>query len=108
MARYIQSHEGVYINADLVAEFYHDATRDTTYIQYPGEGGWHLFTGDLTNELLKEQEPVEPKTHEIVVGISGATRSEYLCGDCGCGLVKNDKWQTKFCPECGRGVKWDA
>lgn len=57
--------------------------------------------------LLKEQEPVEPKTHEVVVGIFGATRSEYLCGDCGCGLIKNDKWRTKFCPECGRGVKWE-
>lgn len=51
MARYI-SHEDMYINADLVAEFYHDATCDTTYVRYLGEGGWHLFTGDLTKALL--------------------------------------------------------
>lgn len=57
-------------------------------------------------KLLKAKEPVEPKTHEVVVGIYGATRNEYCCGYCGCGLINNNRWRTSFCPECGRAVKW--
>lgn len=57
-------------------------------------------------ELLKEQEPVKPIDHKIPVGIYGAETSEYLCGSCGCGLTYTDRWHTKYCPECGKAVRW--
>ena len=57
--------------------------------------------------LLREQEPVKPEPREIWVGSNGAFVLEWHCGACGCGVMKNDRWQTKFCPECGKAVKWD-
>ena len=54
-------------------------------------------------ELLKEQEPVEPDKPEEV----------WLCGNCG-EIVGWDDWiistddvRHKYCPGCGRKVKWD-
>lgn len=47
--------------------------------------------------LLKEQEPVEPK------------RDSYLnwrCGNCNSTFEKHGG--DKYCPNCGRAVKWDA
>ena len=61
-----------------------------------------------TLELLKTQEPVEPEKREWPYGVYGASKYEYKCGACGCCLVNNEKWQTKYCPECGRAVKWDG
>ena len=66
----------------------------------------HLMRDALS--LLKAQEPVKPKEHEIVVGTYGAEFIESLCGNCGCMLVNNPKWRAKFCPECGKKVKWDG
>ena len=57
--------------------------------------------------LLREQEPVKPEPREIWVGSNGAFLLEWHCGACGCGVMKNDRWQAKFCPECGRKVKWE-
>lgn len=55
-------------------------------------------------ELLKEQEPVIPDKPEEV----------WLCGNCG-EIVGWDDWiistddvRHKYCPGCGRKVKWDA
>ena len=57
-------------------------------------------------ELLKEKEPVEPK----LVGVN-----TWTCSKCGTLLGWEDFSQSglelisyKYCPGCGRKVKWDA
>ena len=55
-------------------------------------------------ELLKEQEAIEPKTEITYNGF----HYDY-CGDCGRLLpVAQDFEKARFCPYCGRKVKWDA
>ena len=48
--------------------------------------------------LLKEQEPVKPIIERTHTGFWP------LCGVCEGALMA----QGKFCPHCGRAVKWDA
>ena len=57
---------------------------------------------------LRTLEFVKPMRRELPFGLYDAARYEYTCGACGCGLMNNERWRTKFCPECGRKVKWDA
>lgn len=58
--------------------------------------------------LLKAQEPVTPEEYTVVVSQYGnAEHKCYRCGACKCGLIRNSKWKQKYCPECGRAVKWD-
>lgn len=57
--------------------------------------------------LLIKQEPVKPTPHMFPIGMYDAMATEYLCGNCGFGLTLNDRWQMKYCPECGRAVKWE-
>lgn len=57
--------------------------------------------------LLKAQEPVAPEEYTVVVSQYGnAEHKCYRCGACKCGLIRNANWQQKYCPECGREVKW--
>ena len=54
-------------------------------------------------KTLKEQEAVEPKTTITYNGF----HYDY-CGDCGRLLpVAQDFEKVKFCPHCGRSVKWN-
>lgn len=54
-------------------------------------------------DLLKAQEPVEPKMMEFVD--KGLTWEKYEVPTCGvCGALLGD---AQFCPVCGREVKWD-
>lgn len=50
---------------------------------------------DEINDLLKEQEPIKP------VRNLGITR----CGNCNYEIDRYDG--VKYCPNCGRAVKWD-
>ena len=50
--------------------------------------------------LLREQEPVEPIKKPGIV-------EPYKCGACGAVLGWESEKQ-KFCPKCGREVKWNA
>lgn len=50
-------------------------------------------------DLLKEQEPVEPR---IQTSGSGVTWWN-VCGNCSTAINPNDK----YCHECGRAVKWE-
>lgn len=52
-------------------------------------------------ELLKEREPIEPKEVKLY------PHTIYACGGCGHMSVGSNDYHAKFCPECGRGVKWD-
>lgn len=59
-------------------------------------------------ELLKEQEPGTPDCVDVCTGFDGTITRQYFCGACGHEIMKNDRWQTKYCPNCGKAVKWDA
>lgn len=52
-------------------------------------------------ELLKEREPVKPKEVKLWY-------TEYACGYCDYKSVgRKDGYKMRFCPCCGRAVKWD-
>ena len=52
--------------------------------------------------LLKEQEPVEPKC------ALGVLPDWYHCGVCGMDMLDTgDGYRPKYCPQCGRAVKWE-
>lgn len=52
-------------------------------------------------DLLKEQEPVTPKE------VSMYPQNQYACGSCGHVSIGTKDYHAKFCPACGRKVKWD-
>lgn len=53
--------------------------------------------------LLREQEPVEPKR------VLGVLPDWYHCGACGVDMLDTgDGYRPKYCPQCGRKVKWNA
>ena len=66
----------------------------------------HETLSHMLDELLEEQEPVK------AVADGG---NSYICNNCGT-VIGWDAWEPggveevkdKFCPECGRPVKWDA
>jgi len=56
--------------------------------------------------LLREQEPVEPFARY------DALRREFDCGVCGFlvgfeNAFDDRRYRAKYCPECGKKVKWD-
>ena len=57
--------------------------------------------------LLQEQEPVEPTAEDEAI------RVKYNCGVCGylvgfVSTIHDDmQYRAKFCPECGKRVKWE-
>lgn len=71
------------------------------------ENRWRFVRVDMIEDaiaLLREQEPVKP-----IVGEYGAR----LCGNCGeqVGAISDSspyiiQIRLKYCPECGRKVKW--
>jgi len=51
--------------------------------------------------LLKEREPVKPKEVKLWY-------TEYACGYCDYKSVgRKDGYKMRFCPCCGRAVKWN-
>ena len=57
-------------------------------------------------KLLKEQEPVPPRKAKRYIEYSDTAVTfpdTYDCGKCGEELPNN----AKYCPGCGRTVKWD-
>lgn len=50
--------------------------------------------------LLREQEPVEPKREDA------GHRIIMLCGACGVPIPTPGGWRYKYCPTCGRRIKW--
>lgn len=51
--------------------------------------------------LLKEQEPVEPKKRDVDYG--NLKSWAWICGVCGGDVI----WGRRYCPDCGRAVKWN-
>ena len=58
---------------------------------------------DEISALLKEQEPIEPKSTPSSGWLE--TKALWFCGACGARISKR---RTRFCQECGRAVKWNA
>lgn len=58
----------------------------------------YMIDGVLMNcsVLLKEQEAVEPNP------VHNSYRW-FACGKCDCSITREDR----FCPRCGRAVKWE-
>lgn len=91
------------VSEKIISDFEHEVSK--AY----GEG-WDyvdLSTEDAKEilELLKEQEAVKP----ILVKLY--PHDVYRCGNCGhcaVGTTVPKTYRPKYCPECGRKVKWDA
>lgn len=65
--------------------------------------GAYVETVIDTIALLKEQEAVEPTTETIHDNILERDRTYDACGNCGFILYP----KPKYCPSCGRLVKWN-
>lgn len=71
-------------------------------IGLPDASSIGAFLRDVA-EMLREQEPVKPKR------VLGAPLDWYQCGVCGADMLDTgDEYRPKYCPQCGKAVKWDA
>lgn len=77
-----------------------DACRDCEYDYKPAPNCWQSLERDVL-ELLKERAPVEPKE------VNMYPHGQYACGFCGHISVGSKDYHAKFCPECGRALKWE-
>ena len=66
-----------------------------------------LLWANVCRDALELLKAVPPDAREVWIGSNGAFHWEYTCGACGCGIMRNDRWKTKYCPQCGKAVKWD-
>ena len=56
---------------------------------------------DDTIALLQEQDAIEP------VPEPADQPAMWFCGKCGDFIADANEYRPKYCPECGRAVKWD-
>lgn len=78
---------------------------DMDIAKLTGESLVHITRETAMNALalLREQEPVKPKR------FLGALPDWYHCGVCGADMLDiGDGYRPKYCPQCGRAVKWDG
>jgi hypothetical protein len=92
------------LKVTATAEFFDDEASEET-VRYVIEQCLEDAGFDVDVALLKEQEAVEPK----FVGVN-----TWTCGECGAALGWEDFTQSglelveyKFCPGCGKAVKWN-
>ena len=72
---------------------------ETIKVNYPPENYSMLCEAlDMAMTILKEQEPVTPLT------VDAWPYTIKVCGNCHSILM----YKSKYCPECGRAVKWDG
>ena len=68
------------------------------------ENMWVFARKDIVGDalaLLREQEPVKPER------VLGALSDWYHCGVCWADMLDTgDGYRPKYCPQCGRAVKW--
>ena len=68
-----------------------------------------LLNIDDALALLKAQEPVAPVRKTFLISAPdeyGTTPSRTVCGACGAWLLTVEP-RAKYCPNCGRAVKWE-
>lgn len=51
-------------------------------------------------DMLQGQEPIAPKLIKMY------PHDIYECGNCGHRSVGSKDYKAKYCPECGRALKW--
>ena len=56
----------------------------------------------ILDDLLKTQKPIVPKLIKMY------PHDIYECGNSGHRSVGNKDYKAKYCPKCGRAVKWDV
>ena len=50
---------------------------------------------------LKKQIPMKPTAM-----VDRYPEGQYECSACRCGLIANNKWKQKYCPNCGQAIDW--
>lgn len=91
-----------------IAEYFRECRNNASFASKAENHFWELQNAaSEAAELLKAQEPVAPEEYTVIVSQYGnAEHKCYRCGACKCGLIRNANWRQKYCPECGRAVKW--
>ena len=64
-------------------------------------------TMEMALALLKVQELVKVKHHDISNADDTTFDDEFWCEGCGI-MWQAEKEEVNFCPGCGKAVKWDA
>lgn len=91
------------------AEYFRECRSNASFASKAENHFWELQNAaNETVELLKEQEPIAPGLEQDVDGIYST------CGKCKTKIWKlfgvefdiNPDAMPKFCPNCGREVKW--
>jgi hypothetical protein len=85
-----------------------DARQIMSWLEGLMEDDWRMYHSDsevqtiakAALDLLKEQEPVKPKTDD-----AWPSRIK-VCGACGTCLFEVGDYKPKYCSECGRMVDW--
>lgn len=55
-------------------------------------------------KLLKTQEHIKPKVTKRKTGFGNVLSYWFNCGDCNKPI---ERLKYRFCPYCGKGIKWD-
>ena len=69
---------------------------DVNYYPF-GAKWWNAEINEELHELLKEQEAVQPKEKAYA----------WRCGKCDEYLTAIENHRIRFCPYCGKAVKWN-
>jgi len=88
---------GLQIERECVSR---DCDRDCGECDLVQDREWLLSVYDDAIELLKEQEPIKPKS-KVRHGENG--QIQHWCGNCMAML----HGKPKYCSNCGRQVKWE-
>lgn len=67
------------------------------------DDGGYYFSKAIEDaiDLLEAQEPIAPKLIKMY------PHDIYECGNCKHRSVGSKDYKAKYCPECGRAVKWE-
>lgn len=71
-----------------------------------GKIAWagYANSADDALSLLKAQEPIEPKVTKRKTGFGNVLSCWFDCGNCNKPI---EHLKYRFCPYCGKGIKWD-
>ena len=58
-------------------------------------------------ELEEAQKPIPPVVEQEMDEVCSCIDDVYYCGKCRCRLYRFAE-KNKYCPNCGKAVKWDA
>ena len=83
---------------------YEEAVADLESVKRIGENVCVFKTKDGSEYIIKGNTSVAPDCVDICDDI---LKSLYFCGACGYKIMKNDRRQTKYCPNCGKAVEWN-